>query len=65
MGHNTFRHGFILGNSALMDALVFVVGVILAGLMLMTLIGAIYANRAALPVVGTVFGALILFGLFW
>ncbi len=48
-----------------MDVLVFVVGIILAGFMLMTLIGAIYANRAALSVVGTVFGALILFGLFW
>lgn len=29
------------------------------------MLGALYANRGALPIVGVVFGALLLFGFMW
>ena len=37
----------------------------LAAVMTLTMAGAVYANRNALPVVGVVFTALVVFGLFW
>lgn len=47
------------------QGVVTVVLVIVALVMTGVLAAAIYANRSALPVVGAVFGALIVFGLFW
>ena len=40
-------------------------GTILAVIMTMILIGAIYANRAALPMVGAMFVAILIFGAIW
>lgn len=46
-------------------ALVFFGSLLVAVVMSAVIVAAVYANRGALPVVGAVFGALLLFGLFW
>lgn len=49
----------------MLTALIIIASFALIGYTTMSFIGGIYANRAALPVVGTVFVMLLLFGAIW
>lgn len=48
-----------------MDFLFAALGIIFAGIMTLTLAGAIYEHRSALPMVSFMFVAILIFGFIW
>jgi hypothetical protein len=49
----------------MLTAIIIIASMVLVGYTTMSLIGGIYANRSALPMVGGMFVLLLLFGALW